>query len=70
MIRVGICSYCRNDFFNCRCDTFHPIEEKVFKLNKREVEALLDYFYKRAGYISAEFDPMVLNIIKRMDNET
>lgn len=37
-------------------------------LSNEEIKALLEYFYKRAGYISHEFDPIVIEIIRRMEN--
>jgi hypothetical protein len=35
-------------------------------LSEEEVIALYDYFIKRAGYISYEFDMSVLELIKRL----
>lgn len=35
-------------------------------LNKKDIETLLDYFYKRAGYISPEFDEALLELIKNL----
>jgi hypothetical protein len=64
----GLCTKCKEDFFNCRCEQFHPNEdESYFTLNRKEVEALREYFLKRAGYISYEFDPIIHDIIKRLN---
>jgi len=40
---------------------------KVFFLTIEESRALADYFLKRAGYISNEFDEPVLCIIRKLD---
>lgn len=68
VISEGICTKCRENFFNCKCSQFFPNEP--FTLTKEEIIALKEYFYKRAGYISAEFDEVVLQVIKRLDNES
>lgn len=39
-----------------------------FILTEEEVKALYDYFYKKAGYISYEFDYLIILLIKRLDN--
>jgi hypothetical protein len=62
----GICSYCKENWHHCKCDQFHPIEP--FTISTEEIESLQLYFYKRAGYISAEFDQPVLDFIKRLDD--
>lgn len=41
--------------------------DKDFKLNKEERQSILDYVYKRAGYISPEFDKEFLDLIKRIE---
>lgn len=68
-----ICSRCGENGLNCKCEMFHPnvntmiINETLFVLSKQEVQALHDYFYHRAGWISPEFDSIVNDIIKRID---
>lgn len=42
-----------------------PIKS-LFTLTDAEVEALYEYFLKRAGYISNEFDPFIHVLIKRL----
>ena len=69
MIPEGLCSYCYKDWMNCNCDSFHPnLIKEDFNLTKNEIEALLEYFTERAGYISYEFDSEVHKIIRKMDN--
>jgi len=70
---TDICSKCHEDGLHCKCDQFHPnlpnfIIQKGIVVNENEIKSLIDYFYKRAGYISPEFDQEVLNFIKRLDN--
>ena len=60
----GICSHCKEDFNNCKCEQFHP---NVLLIDKDEAQALYDYFLKRAGYISPEFDEAVLKFVKRLE---
>ena len=38
-----------------------------FLLNGDEAWALYDYFMKRAGYVSYEFDPLIIELIKKLD---
>lgn len=68
----GICTRCHEDFMNCKCEQFHPsqcdIPIKGLFLSEDEIKALIDYFYQRAGYISPEFDPMVIAFTKRLDD--
>ena len=37
-------------------------------LTREEVEALYDYFLKRAGYISYEFNPLIILLIRKLAN--
>lgn len=67
-IPQGICSKCQKDFMECQCTQFYPNIQEKFELTQEEVVALLDYFVKRAGYISHEFDSPVHEIIKRLNN--
>lgn len=39
----------------------------VILLDKEDAEKVYDYFLKRAGYISNEFDQPVLDFIKRLE---
>lgn len=64
----GKCSYCGEDFLNCNCPQFHPIEKEDFTLDDEEIKALLEYFIERAGYISYEHDMKVHSIIKRLQD--
>lgn len=43
-------------------------ETDFFFLTNNELVALQDYFLKRAGYISHEFDSVVLDVIKKIDD--
>jgi hypothetical protein len=38
----------------------------MFELSDDELKSLLEYFVKRAGYISYEFDHEIWKLIKRM----
>jgi hypothetical protein len=40
---------------------------ELFTLTTDEVKALYDYFIKRAGYISYEFDLPMIVLIKRLN---
>jgi hypothetical protein len=42
------------------------MNEKSFTLTNEEVEALYDYFMKRARYVSYEFDPYIILLIKKL----
>lgn len=65
----GKCIKCGEDFLNCCCEQFHPnMVEQDFLLDRKEISALLDYFYKRAGYLSYEFDMEVHRVVKRMED--
>jgi len=39
----------------------------MFELSDDEFKSLLEYFMKRAGFISYEFDQPVWHLIKRMN---
>lgn len=39
----------------------------MLKLSIEEVLALREYFYKRAGYISPEFDGELFPLLKKLD---
>ena len=54
---------------NCRCDSFHPPinEENAYAISYETLLALREYFFKRAGYISHEFDPLVHEFVTKMD---
>lgn len=43
--------------------------KEPFTLTQEEVIALYDYFMKRAGYISYEFDPFIIVLIRRLCKE-
>ena len=60
-----ICSKCHKTFLQCKCDQFHPNITESFILTDFEQEALLDYFYKYAGYINPDLE-IVNNFIKRL----
>ena len=65
----GYCSRCGCGFLKCECESFHPnYSENRFSLSDNEVLAFYNYFLKRAGYISPEFDSEVLKIIKKIEN--
>ena len=38
-----------------------------FELSEEEIKALYDYFYK-AGYVSYEFHPLIILLIKKLAN--
>ncbi len=44
------------------------MKELYFPLTEEEAKALYDYFLKRAGYVSAEFDPLILLLIRKLHN--
>lgn len=35
-------------------------------LSDEEVKALYEYFLKRAGYVSYEFDPLIIKLIEKL----
>lgn len=37
-----------------------------FNLTDQETKALYDYFINRAGYVSYEFDPLIIILIRRL----
>lgn len=43
-------------------------KDLLLVLDKDEALALNDYFLKRAGYVSHEFDQKVIDFNKRLDN--
>lgn len=48
-------------------DAFELLEnKKLFILMDKEVELLYDFFIKRAGYVSHEFDPFIHVLNKRL----
>ena len=63
-----VCSKCKENFWQCRCDTFHPPVEVIFglTLTLEEVTSLRKYFHT-AGYISHEFHQPVHDIISKID---
>jgi hypothetical protein len=64
-----ICSHCRRNFWQCRCDTFHPpveIKDEMFELSLEEVASLRKYFHE-CGYISHEFHQSIHDLISKMD---
>ena len=65
-----VCTYCGENFWRCRCDSFHPSVnvDTSFKLSFEEVINLQKYFHSAAGYISHEFHQPVHDILKRMDD--
>jgi hypothetical protein len=40
--------------------------KQPFIIENEEVKALYDYFNKRAGYISREFDPLIILLIDKL----
>lgn len=36
-------------------------------LTEEEIDALYEYFLKRTGYVSYEFDPLVILLIRKLD---
>lgn len=61
---MTVCSKCKEGFLTCKCPEFHP--NTKFELDEKECKEILEYFTKRAGYISHEFDSGVHKIIRRM----
>lgn len=57
-IPKGECSYCHENFMNCRCDSFHPniisasFEDSLI-VSKEEAKDL-EKFFLSCGYISYE----------------
>lgn len=45
------------------------VSDELFTLTHEEVIALYEYFIKRAGYISYEFDPLMIALIRRLNKE-